>query len=263
MARFEDYLPGGDNDPNAPAGGIDKEIKDAEQDQQARKDDATPVDWEERFKQLEKLNSQQAQTVGAYRKVIDNFIASPTPASEPAPEPSKPITWDDLQENPDEALNRAVASHPAIAEAKEIKEQFEANQRQQDVNTFLERHPDFEEIKTSTEFGNWVQENSTRQALAASADNWDMNSADALFSLYKAEKGLSQKQEEQEASEAIQAASLEDSSAVMVAPDARFSRQEFVEKKIAAEQGDQSAQRWINANVAAYRTALQSGNVRD
>jgi hypothetical protein len=263
MAKIEDYLPGGDHDPNAPAGGLDEEIAAAEKDQQSRVDNATAVDWEERYKNLEKLNSQQAQTVGEYRRVIDDYILNPTPASEPQQEESEPITTDDLYANPDEAISKAVANHPAIQEAREIKASFEAQERARSLDSFKESHPDYEEIKGQPEFASWVYENPTRVALANAADNWDMNSADALFSLYKAEKGISKMENEAKEAEAIQAASLEDSSAVMVTDEPKYSRGEFIDKKMRANQGDQDAERWINRNIAAYRTALESGNVRD
>jgi len=263
MAKIEDYLPGGDNDPNAPAGGLDAEIVDAEKDQQKRKEDATSVDWEERYKNLEVLNSQQSQTVGEYRRVIDDYILSPTPASEPTQEESAPITSDDLYENPDEAINKAIANHPAIKEAQEIKASFEAQERSRSVETFQESHPDFKAIEGTPEFASWVQENPTRIALYGAANNWDMNSADALFSLYKAEKGISKMENEAKEAEAIQAASLEDSSAVMVTEEPKYSRGEFIDMKMKASQGDLDAERWINRNIAAYRIALESGTVRD
>ena len=263
MANIEDYLPGGDNDPNAPAGGIDKEIAEATKDQQARDENATPVDWEERYKNLEVLNSQQSQTVGEYRRVIDDYILNPTPASEPKQEESEPITTDDLYANPDEAISKAIEAHPAIQEAKEIKASFEAQERTRAVDTFKTSHPDFEDIKAKPEFASWVQENPTRVALYSAANNWDMNSADALFSLFKAEKGIVKLKEEKESADAIQAASLEDSSAVLVQDEPKYSRAEFIDKKMKANQGDQDAERWINRNVAAYRNALESGNVRD
>lgn len=265
MAKFENYLPGGDNDPNAPVGGIDAEITDAQKDQQARKDDATPVDWEERYKNLEVLNSQQAQTVGEYRRVIDSYLLNdvPTPASEPVVEPSAPITYEDLSDNPEEVINRAVANHPAIKRAAEIEASLEAQQRTTAVATFRESHPDFEKIKDTPEFASWVRESPTRIALVQAADKWDMNSADALFSLYKAEKGITKLQNEQQEATAIQQATLEDSTAAITLDAPKYSRQEFVDKKILANQGDQEAERWINANVASYRLALQSGNVRD
>lgn len=263
MAKIEDYLPKADSGPAAPAGGLDAEISDAEKDQLKRVENATSVDWEDRYKNLEILNSQQAQTVGEYRRVIDDYILNPTPASETTQEESKPITSDDLYENPDEAINQAIANHPAIKEAQEIKDKFAVQERNRSVDTFKESHPDFETIKGTTEFASWVQENPTRVALYGAANNWDMNSADALFSLYKAEKGLSKIENAQQEADAIQAATLEDSSSVLIQDEHKYSRGEFIDMKMKANQGDQEAERWINRNVAAYRLALESGTVRD
>ena len=280
MANYEDYLPGGKNDPRAPADGIDAEIKSAEADEAARQEQArdpatgqfvpnsTPPNWEDRFKNLEVHNSQQAQTLGDYRKIIDDFITNPTPAvNQPPQQESKPLTSDDLWEHPDESIdnkiNIALANHPAIKDAEKIKETFATNERNRSVSEFKDRHPDFEDIKATPEFASWVSENNTRVALAQQADGYDMNSADALFSLYKAEKGLAQVTSSQQETDAIQAATLEESSNVMVAPEQKYSRGEFIETKIRAEQGDQEAVRWINRNIAAYREALGSGSVRD
>jgi hypothetical protein len=264
--RFEDYLPGGAADPapaQAPAGGLEGQIQSTDAQQQAREQNATPVDWEERYKNLEVLNSQQAQLVGEYKNVIDNFIANPTPATPEPVHESTPITSEDLYENPDETVRRAVDSHPAIQEAREIKAQFEAQQRQGQVNSFRTRHPDYESIAQTPEFAIWVQSNPTRMALAQSANGYDMNSADALFSLYKAEKGISQMTQEASEAQAIQAASLENSSSVMAPEPAQYSRYEYVQTLKRAKQGDLDAEEWIRANQAGYRLALESGNVRD
>ncbi len=282
MATYEDYLPNGEHDPNAPAGGITEELKDAADQQAARQDplrdpdtgqfvkvpDSTPVDWETRHKNLEVLNSQQAQTLGDYRKVIDDFIVSPTPAvDQPPQQESKPITSDDLWEHPDETIDAKIASalatHPAIQEANKIKDTFEEAERTRNVSEFMGRHPDFDDIKGKPEFASWVQESNTRVALAQAADNYDMNSADALFSLYKAETTVAQNQSEQQETLAIQAATLEETSNSMVQTPALYSRGEFVAKKTRAEQGDLEAEQWVNRNIASYREALASGNVRD
>jgi hypothetical protein len=258
MAKYEDYI-----NPK-PEGGIESEIATADAEQQARELTATPVDWEERYRNLEKLNSQQAQLVGEYRQVIDNYITNPTPASEPAQEESQPITVDDLYANPDEAVKRAVESHPAIQEARQIKAQFEHQNLQSQVDQFSQKHPDYQEIAQQPEFQVWVQENPTRMALAQSADGYDMNSADALFSLYKAEKGIAQITREQSEAQAINAASLESSTA-MIAPqeEPRYSRSEYIDQLKRARQGDLSSEEWVKRNAAGYRAALESGNVRD
>ncbi len=269
MANYQDYLPEGKNDPNATADGINKEIDDATQVQTAREDPSTlDVDWEERHKQLTIHNSQQAQTLGDYRKVIDDFIVSPTSVvDKPTQQESKPITSDDLWEKPDEtiqaAVDAALASHPAIQEAQSIKETFQESERTRSVATFKEQHPDFDTIKETPEFASWVRDSESRVALAQAADSYDMNSADTLFSLYKAESQLAQNQSEQTEAQAIQAVTLEESSNVMIATPHEYSRGEFVAKKTRAEQGDLEAEQWVNRNIASYREALASGNVRD
>jgi hypothetical protein len=266
MAKFEDYLPGGAADPNpAPVAqsGLDGQIAVTDAEQQAREQNATPVDWEDRYKNLEKLNSQQAQLVGEYKNVIDNYIANPTLGTpEPSPDPT-PISEQDWYDDPVKAVNQAVDTHPAIQEARQIKAQYEAQAIQSSVDGFRQRHPDYETIGGSPEFQVWVQENPTRQALAQSANGYDMNSADALFSLYKAEKGISQMTQEASEALAINAASLEDSSNVMVVDEPKYSRYEYVQTLKRAKQGDLDAEEWIKSNQAGYRLALESGNVRD
>lgn len=258
MAKYEDYV-------NQVEGGLDAELDDAANVQAARLDDATPqVDWEDRYKELEKLNSRQAQTLGDQRKMIDEFITNPTPSEEPVvAETAAPITVDDLYANPDEAVRRAVESHPAIAEARKATEQFKQRELETELDQFNERHPDFSEIKVDPAFSNWVEDNSTRKELYSRGNSYDLSAADALLSLYKAEKGIKAVQDEATQRRAIEVASLEDSSSQQVAAPAQYSRTEFIAKKTRAAQGDLECEAWINANAAGYRIALGSGNVRD
>lgn len=226
---------------------------------------ATPdIDWENRYKELEKLNSRQAQDLGNYRRMVDEYISSPTPANNAAVEEDpQPISVDDLYDDPNAAITRAVESHPAIKEAREIKAKLEAEAAAKEFSAFQERHSDFQEITADPAFKNWVFENQTRLALAQTADRGDLTAADALFSLYKAERGLSQSQNTQQQAEAVAQASLEGGyGAEPPAPDT-YSRSEMLEQKIRAKQGDQAAERYVNQHAAAYRQALASGNVRD
>jgi hypothetical protein len=95
------------------------------------------------------------------------------------------------------------------------------------------------------------------------ADKGDLTAADALFSLYKAEKGLAAQSQAQQQADAVAQASLEGGyGAEPPAPDT-YSRSEMLEQKIRAKQGDQAAERYVNSHAAAYRKALASGNVRD
>jgi hypothetical protein len=254
MARYEDYVNRGQ------AGGLQNEISDAQQQQQARQEDATPaVDWEQRYRELEQLNSRQAQTLGDYRKTIDNFITNPTPAPAPQEIKPQPITVDEFYEDPDAVLNRAVESHPAIQEAREIKQSMEQRQIQDDLNSFAVKHPDWQDLGGTPEFQNWVAGNPTRSDLFQRGNDYDFNAADALFSLYKAEKGMTQVQ----AANDIAQQELVSSSAQVIQDEPRMSRHEYIDMVKRSKQGDLNAVDWIKRNSAKYRMALQTGNVRD
>lgn len=261
MAKFEDYLPGGKNDPAG--GAIEDEITDAQGQQQARQNDATPAtDWEQRYKELEKLNSRQAQTLGEYRKTIDSFIANPTPAPEanPPKEESGTFSLDDFYEDPNAAVLKAVESHPAIREARELKQKMIEQERQSAMDQFAQRHGDYNEIGASPEFQNWVADNPMRMELYQRADGYDFSAADALFSLYKAEKGITQMTHAQELT---QAELVNSSGEVAPQEPPKYSRQEYINKLTRARQGDLEAEDWVKHNAAGYRMALASGNVRD
>ena len=260
MAKFEDYLPQGAKDP---AGGIEGEILDAQGQQQARQADATPaVNWEERYSELEKLNSRQAQTLGDYRRTIDEFIQNPTPATiaEPLQEPAQPLTAEDFYEDPNAAVLKAVESHPAIQEARDFAKRVESDRIQAELDRFTGRHADYQEIGGSPEFQNWIVENPTRVDLYNRGNQYDFSAADALFSLYKAERGLTQVSNEQE----IQQAELVSSSGELAPAEApKYSRSEYIRNLTRARQGDLEMEEWVKTNAAGYRMALESGNVRD
>ena len=276
MAKIEDYLPGGSKDPNAGRDALQGSIDDASSRQQERQrdpdtgqfisTDSTPVsaqtDWETRYKELEKLNSRQAQTLGEQRRIIDDYIVngSSTPAQpEPQNEPLPPITAEDLYEDPDAALRRAVDNHPAIREAQKLKEQYEEQQRNTALQAFQERHPDYQDLAQTPEFQNWVTGDPTRVELWTRGNSYDFSAADALFRLYKAEKGLAQSTEQQ----SIEQAELVSSSGELTQEPPKYSRSEYIDTLMRAKQGDLNAEEWIKRNAAGYRQALATGNVRD
>lgn len=274
MAKIEDYLPGGENYPNRGGDALDANIADAADQQEQRQqprdpvtgqfvpDGSTTVDWEQRYKELEKLNSRQAQTLGEQRKMIDDYImGNPTPQPEPEPQESyRPITVDDLYEDPNAALNRAVEAHPAILEARKLTEQYQKDAREREAEGFRQRHPDYQDIASSPEFQNWVVDDPTRVSLYSRGNEYDFSAADALFRLYKAEKGIAQVQEQR----SIEQAELVNSSGEMApAEPPRYSRSEYIDKLQRAKQGDLDAENWVKRNAAGYRNALGSGHVRD
>jgi hypothetical protein len=271
MAKIEDYLPGGEKDPTAGGDALQNNINDAMSQQQARQErdpntgqftGSTPqTDWETRYKELEKLNSRQAQTLGEQRKLIDEYILrdSSTPAVKPEPQEAPALTAEDFYEDPNAAVQRAVESHPAIQEAREIRNKWETTERERAQASFAERHPDYQDIASQPEFQNWVVTDPTRMDLYSRGNDYDFGAADALFRLYKAEKGIAQVQEQQD----IERAELVHSSGEMVKEPPKYSRSEYIDNLTRAKQGDLAAEEWIKRNAAGYRQALATGNVRD
>lgn len=262
MAKYSDYAQPGQD-------GIDVEIDSAAQQQQERQRDpdtgqfvATPeaVDWEQRYKELEKFNSRQAQTLGEYRSTIDDFITGPTSVEpEPPAEAPSPITVEQLYEDPDAAITKAVDNHPVVQEARTLIDNMGKKQRADEASAFVTKHPDFKDILNTPEFQNWVVEDTTRSNLYSRADHYDFDAADALVRLYKAEKGMAQVTNHQN----IQQAELISSSGEMVQAPPTYSRSEYINKLKRSKQGDLEAEEWVRAHVANYRRALELDNVRD
>ena len=214
---------------------------------------------EKRYKELEKLNSRQAQTLGEQRKIIDSYIQSSTPAEPSHQETSQPITVEDFYDDPTAAVQRAIDTHPAVQEARRLKETFEQDIRERQHHDFESRHPDWTEIAQSPEFQNWVVEDPTRVDLYRRGNEYDFSAADALFRLFKAEMGLTQVQQR----ENIEQAELVNSSGELVKEPPKYSRGEYINNLMRAKQGDLNAEEWVKRNAAGYREALASGNVRD
>jgi len=258
MAKYEDYV---QEVQGERVDGIDSEIQDSSKQQAARQEDATQtVDWEKRYSELEKLNSRQAQTLGEYRKTIDEFIASPTSTDEPSSEENlSPITVDELYDDPNAAVQRAVESHPAIQEARQLKKGMEEDKRKSELESFSQRHEDYTDIVASPEFQNWVVDNPTRTDLFQRANQYDFSAADALFSLYKAEQGLTQVSRAND----IAQAELVSSSGELHTEPPKYSRSEYINTLKRAKQGDLDAEDWVKTHAPHYRRALEVGNVRD
>lgn len=253
MAKYEDYVKA--RDPEAIAA---KEIEEAAAQQATREETPPETDWQKRYKDLEVAYSRQGQQIGDYRKLIDEYVTATPESSQIDSVSENPITPDDLYENPDEAVRRAVDSHPAILEARQLKADLEIQKADAEKLKFMQKHPDVQSLAKTPEFVNWVNEDETRLALAQRADKWDLTAADALFMLY----------DNTQTPAVDPAASIEEvgletgTGAEPPAPDL-YSRSHMFEQKVRAKQGDREAMAYVKAHGPAYRQALGSGNVRD
>lgn len=256
MADIKDYMPGGKHYKGPE---VEAEIDDAAQQQEERID-STPedTDWQKRYSDLEIAYSRQGQQMGDYRKLIDEFVTT-TPDDSPDSVESSPITPDDIYENPDEAVRRAVDSHPAIKRVQDLELALEQQRALSMRDDFTARHPDFETTVKTPEFANWVAENQMRTELAQRGDRYDLTAADALLTLWDAENAASQVQRETD----IDALGLETGTGVDSPAPERYSRSAMLEQKIRAKQGDLKAEAYVKAHAVHYREALGQGNVRD
>jgi len=252
MAKYEDYLPGGKLY-TGPEEILDTEIEAAEVQQEERVSTPVDVDWEKRYNDLEVAYSRQGQQMGDYRALIDEHISTPDPTAADLIEVN-PITPDDIYEDPDAAVRRAVDSHPAILEAKELKQDLIDQKALTERNEFVTKFPKMQETINSPEFATWVNEDPTRLVLAQRADGWDLASADALFTMYDNRAPVVTTPPVVELESGYGAESP--------APE-QYSRSAMLEQKIRAKQGDHAAQAYVKQHGAPYRIALGEGNVRD
>jgi len=139
--------------------------------------------------EAEKLLGRQSSEVGELRKVVDDYIASQ--AQPPAPQQSvEPEDDIDYFTDPQGAVNRAIENHPKIKEAEEYSSQYK---KQASLAMLQSKHPDMQEILADSKFAEWIKASKIRTQLFVAADQqYDADSADELFTLWKERKTVAQ-----------------------------------------------------------------------
>ena len=139
--------------------------------------------------EAEKLLGRQSSEVGELRKVVDDYISNQT-QSAPQPQYVEPEDDIDYFTDPQAAVNRAIENHPKIREA----EQYTADYKKQAALAALNnRHPDMQEILGDPKFAEWIKASKIRTQLFVAADQqYDADSADELFTLWKERKTVAQ-----------------------------------------------------------------------
>ena len=139
--------------------------------------------------EAEKLLGRQSSEVGELRKVVDDYISSQT-QSAPQPQHVEPEDDIDYFTDPQGAVNRAIENHPKIREA----EQYTADYKKQSTLAALNnKHPDMQQILSDPKFAEWIKASKIRTQLFVAADQqYDADSADELFTLWKERKTVAQ-----------------------------------------------------------------------
>tara|TARA_R110002153_G_scaffold147333_1_gene298551 strand:+ start:1737 stop:2543 length:807 start_codon:yes stop_codon:yes gene_type:complete len=139
------------------------------------------------YTQLEQEFGRRNNEVGELRKLTDELLNLQLSEKKEKDEPDYELNVDNLLDNPQEAISRAVENHPKF-------KQFEEAQRTASVGqakaSFEEKHPDYQDLVSSEDFGNWVRESPVRSNMYREAnENYDFAVGDELFTTYKALRG--------------------------------------------------------------------------
>jgi len=136
--------------------------------------------------EAEKLIGRQAQEVGEVRRLADELLKQQlSQKKEKPPEVENEL---DFFEDPQSAVQKAVASHPDVLAAKQAAMQMRQLQTQA---ALAKKHPDFANVVQDPEFATWVKASPMRVNMYALADaQYDFNAADELISTFKAIKGV-------------------------------------------------------------------------
>jgi hypothetical protein len=123
--------------------------------------------------------------VGVIRRLADELIGVRAADRQVnPPQPRKPLTSDDLFNNPEERILEVVreATENTVRKQEERVNQMEANLQ---IQAFERKYPGFQSTMQSQEFGSWLQSGSDyRKRLAYAAAQGDYGAADELFGLY-------------------------------------------------------------------------------
>lgn len=264
MAKYEDYV----------KDDLENEIEDAAE-QTAQREEASTIP--ERFKgktaeeiaqsyiELEKLNSRQAQDLGALRKSVDQLLTLESPKERAGAEATskKPLSVDDIYEDPDKAIRKVVQEESA-ERIEALERELQQTRFQRGLQEFGKQFPNWKEDVKDPAMLNWIQAKPYRVRLAAAADRGDLGAAEELFgTYYDTQKKVVTEEKKKERKQKVQAAGLESSGASVPETVERYSRSALMEKRIAAKRGNDAAERWLAAHSESIRQAYAEGRVDD
>ena len=137
----------------------------------------------EMHQNAEKVLGKQGLEVGQQRKLIDDLMANQQQATEPTPPIEEPIPFEEqFYADPANAVNSAIEKHPDVVRAKEtrVKQNQALNTAQLDA-----AHPDYGEIVQNKDFQDWIGASKIRQELFRTADAYNFEAANELFTTWK------------------------------------------------------------------------------
>jgi hypothetical protein len=200
--------------------------------------------------EAEKLIGRQGSEVGELRRIVDDYIRAQA-ASKPQLQQAS-IEEEDFFADPKGSVEKAVESHPAIQQARQLNIEMT---RQRALAALQASHPDYQEVVSDPGFKTWVEGSRVRQELLVRADRqFDYEAANELLSLYKERKStVSQtvEAEKQARKQAVRAATTTSSSGSDEAPSKKIYRRADIIKLMQTDPDKYDMMQ--NEIMAAYR----------
>ena len=152
-------------------------------------------DVAEAYTNLEKELGRKNNEVGELRKLTDDFLKQQL--DQPTKETGSKVDLDELLENPNDVITKAVNDNPRIAA---LEEQLQQAKIAEQKAGFENKHNDWESVLSSNDFQNWIHDSPVRQNMFNQANSkYDYAMADELFNLYKDVRGIAKEAAEEKA----------------------------------------------------------------
>lgn len=277
--RYEDYKNRQQN--------IEDEIDEAAQNQEERESQSPDNSFEvpERFRadtpeqslqkvlnsygELERKFSQQGNDLGEMRKLVDRMfeLESARGSNKQEEEPEEvDVGIDDLYDDPRGAIEKVVKSTVGKdierMQLSEIEKQIQAEKSKLDQD-----FPNWQELPQKQEFIDWVKERQYRQRWLVEANQFDFDSARALFEEWGNHAGESQERQQEDRrrrrDEELRAAELESGGEHAGSPEEKYSRRKLIDMKVRARQGDREAISYLAEHADSIQQAYLEGRVVD
>ena len=148
----------------------------------------TPAELVKLYRETESELGRARNEIGHVRRLADELLGiNRAVAAKPAdanPPQRKPLTTDDLWQDPEKAVVEVVRQEAQSREAATVDRvarlEYDLN-----LSRFELKHPDYKGTMQDPKFVEWLQRSPLRTGLAQSAVQGNFAAADELLSLYK------------------------------------------------------------------------------
>jgi hypothetical protein len=230
--------------------------------------DKSPEEIARSYVELEKAYSRQGNDLGEMRKTFDEYIrlqAQSSSQTQDDPQKQgeeKPVTIDDLYEDPEGAVGRVV-NKQANSRIEKLEKELERARLDTALGKVEEKFPGWREKVQTPEFINFVKESPYRTRLAAQADSYDLDALEELLSIHSEYDSAGSRRSNQKRDKDLQNASLESAGGGVAGRVEKFSRRDLMKKRIAAKQGDYEAAEFLKLNADSIAIAYEEGRITD